>query len=188
MKSNKSKTSCKQGFTLIELLVVVLIIGILATVALPQYKKAVIKSRVATILPVMASLLQAQEVYYLANGQYTNNAELMDLQTPANCTDISTDATHEIWKCGNDFVLHLNPGQVLASYCPEHNGSLEDCKPNRDFQIGFGAAHSNPATIYPAPNTRRCWKPNVSSDSSFGEEICKALGKQVEGTNTYELY
>ena len=65
----------KQAFTLIELLVVVLIIGILAAVALPQYKKAVVKSRVATILPILSSMLKAQEAYYLENGNYTSDGD-----------------------------------------------------------------------------------------------------------------
>ena len=60
----------KKAFTLIELLVVVLIIGILAAIALPQYQKAVERSKSAQAVTMLKSVYQAAEEYYLANGTW----------------------------------------------------------------------------------------------------------------------
>ncbi len=70
------------GFTLIELLVVVLIIGILAAVALPQYTRSVDKAELARVRIMIADLLKAEQLFYLANRSYTNNMDDLDLQWP----------------------------------------------------------------------------------------------------------
>ena len=72
----------KKGFTLIELLVVVLIIGILASVALPQYTKAVNKAKAAEAWTVMKSIADAQEVYFMANGRYSSDDADLDIEIP----------------------------------------------------------------------------------------------------------
>ena len=70
----------QDGFTLIELLVVVLIIGILSAIALPQYQKAVARSRVVEAIVSLRTLTTAQQEYYMANGGYATNLEELSVQ------------------------------------------------------------------------------------------------------------
>lgn len=71
------------AFTLIELLVVFLIIGVLAAVALPQYQKAVAKTRALSLLPLLRAVSDAEQRYFMANGDYTLSFSDLDIEMPA---------------------------------------------------------------------------------------------------------
>ena len=112
---------CKKAFTLIELLVVVLIIGILSAIALPQYKKAVQRSKNAQLKAVLRSIEQAEAAYYLANGKYAANFDELSLDLPLDKPQVSGNFTNYVnTSCGpavkgpdsvrrgKDFDVYLN--------------------------------------------------------------------------------
>ena len=163
-----------KGFTLIELLVVVLIIGILAAVALPQYQVAVVKSRVGAMLPVMASLSQAQEAYYLENGEYTEDVSKLNVEIAGSCISIENNATltvnGSVYKCGSFILGVFDNGMVNLNYCPDDSGNYADCITNRTIHITFRPQHYHK----PSQNgQRRC---SVYNNSKLAEAVCASLG------------
>ncbi len=101
-----------KGFTLIELLVVVLIIGILAAVAVPQYQKAVDKSRASEAVQLISSLQKAAEVYILQHpGEEANDilredsTHFLDIDLP--CYYEEDDDTCFINKYIGDVIVEI---------------------------------------------------------------------------------
>ncbi len=135
-----------KAFTLIELLVVVLIIGILAAVAVPQYQKAVAKSRYATLKNMANAITQAQRVYFLANGTYAKDmSELGPCESTAEHSD-----TCEL----NGVKCQLDPGaNPERVWCTSTNNLIPRY------------------IIYFSDGNRYCQSSNASA---VQEEVCKS--------------
>ena len=71
---------------MLELLVVVLIIGILAAIALPQYQMAVGKAKFSTLKNLTKSIQQSAQRYYLINNTYVGAKGNLDIDTSITCS------------------------------------------------------------------------------------------------------
>ena len=73
-----------QGFTLIELLVVIIIIAILAAIAVPQYQKAVQKTKYARLMATLVPMAKEVERYYTEHGTYATSFDQLDIALPSS--------------------------------------------------------------------------------------------------------
>ena len=140
----------KKGFTLIELLVVVLIIGILSSVALPQYQKTVLKSRAAEAWTNLSALTTAGKIYCLENPSYqgglTNddlsvsveNSKYFDYYRAVSCTrsyGASQTMMSAWYKGGKNILLAIN--ELGYRVCKG-----DDCK-----ELGFTTAGTDSSCL-----------------------------------------
>ena len=85
----------KRGFTLIEVLTVVVIIGILTALAMPEYQKAVERSRAAEAQQLLENLAKAEERFLMSNGAYTNELTDLDVVIPTSTNHFTLTLTSE---------------------------------------------------------------------------------------------
>ena len=169
----KLKTRFYSGFTLIELLVVVLIIGILSAVALPQYEVAVAKARMAEAMALVKTFKQAEEVYYLANGEYSKKFDLLDVDLPAGGS-LNDSGDRLTFTNGNTYIL-LAAGRhaglrVGAKLAKTHNGY--------DMMLDYSDE----------PGLIECYAYDATD---VGDKVCKSMGGayyQAGGDGTARVY
>lgn len=153
-------TENKKGFTLIELLVVVLIIGILASVALPQYQKAVAKTRVMRLLPLLKSIDNAQKIYHMANGKYASSFEDLDIGMPSGATSVSATVIRY-----NGFSCDIGRGDAntgpISAYCNDSSANYPLLEKYFDMDQYI------------------CWGRNID----FATAVCKSIsGRTTENS------
>ena len=163
-----------RGFTLIELLVVVLIIGILAAVAVPQYQLAVDKSRYIQLITMITSIKKAQEIHYLATGEYTNRFNQLDIDLPPGATvKIINNVQKEQLRYSNNMAYDINFSKTTGY---DDNTGMRLIY-NYDHASEYSEGSANELLCYGVPNdTRR-------------QRVCKSFGGTPieEGSRFFRL-
>jgi prepilin-type N-terminal cleavage/methylation domain-containing protein len=72
----------RKGFTLLELLIVVIIVGILAAIAVPQFFRVAERARSTELVNVLGSIRSAQMRYYSEHATFTDNVDTLDVDIP----------------------------------------------------------------------------------------------------------
>ena len=133
----------KQGFTLIELLVVVLIVGILAAVAIPQYEAAIEKTRMTEALVNMKAIADAVQRFDQANPDIAvssfNNIADVDLKggTISGSRTFTTNLfvytlENKKMDTGKVTAVRKDGGETLYTLTLSYTGTRRGCKAEFD--------------------------------------------------------
>jgi Tfp pilus assembly protein PilE len=166
-------------------LVVVLIIGILASIAVPQYKLAVHKARIRSYLPTLRAIAEAEELHYLANNTYVGveRKEELDFSFPKECQPLPTNTNR--LSCNNHVTLVTfgdpsgpYPGASIAVgmlYC--YDGS-QPCGDNQNIQFRKAFEHQYEGSAYAGKEGR--WMCACrSGNDTFCQKLCLSIWQDL---------
>ena len=119
------------GFTLLELLMVVIIIAILASIALPQYLRAVKKSVRGEALPALATIRSAEQRYLAQYAVLTADITVLDVQFAAAASNnwtyssdaVSAIATGIAGTSGAGCALNMDLVTAVVTGTPDPDGN-----------------------------------------------------------------
>jgi type IV pilus assembly protein PilE len=114
MQRGQSMRKSMRGVTLMELMVVITTIGILASVALPSYRRYVMRTNRTDATAALLRIQQQQEKFFIQNGRYALAAE----QTPAPPAGLGIAATSEHGFYAVTLVNGATPTQYSATVTP----------------------------------------------------------------------
>ena len=136
------------------------------------------KAKVSSFFPLLTNIKNAQEAYYLANGQYVKDIRDLDIELPSSCTALTTAGME--FSCGPDFKLVNGgfgspaqaAGHIALFYCPGASTNATKCVNTRPFSFYF--YYHNPAKEddKPKADKKNC---ETKNNSDLGRAICKSL-------------
>lgn len=162
----------KSGFTLLELLVVILIIGILAAVALPEYQLAVDKAQFANMRLMVSTVRKAYHHYLLIYDTGPTSFNDLDLDFLQGTTEYKP---MHFFKCVDLPDMHI----CMSGGGPDYSGNVRAFSKDLSFEYGEKLLSSTDLKII---FVRTCY---ASENSIRGNRLCKNVGFNRTGPGDF---